>query len=134
MINVLKSKRTFQIVLVGSNLVPLMTGVLVAFFGVSVFVPSGDVSADFAAQVRVYAIWFTGVFFLSFWIARNMEISGPVLRIVAILIALAGVSRFITMIDIGEFPTSTVVAGVIELAVLLFIPWHRYVLKNQQAR
>lgn len=132
MIGLLRTKRMFQIVLVVSNLVPLITGLLVAVFGVSLFVPLEHVEVDFAAQVRVYAIWFTGVFFLCVWIARNMAISGPVLAILACLIALAGASRVYTMVTLGDYPTSTVIAAVVEMAVIVFIPWHRYLLKQDK--
>ncbi|WP_413785282.1 DUF4345 family protein [Cognatiyoonia sp. IB215446] len=77
-----------------------------------------------------YAIWFTGVFFLCLWVARNINICGPVLTILATLMALAGASRFYTMIEVGEFPTSTLIAGIVKIAVFLFIPWHRYLLKH----
>lgn len=133
MLRILKNRRVFQVVLVGSNLVPLVTGLLVTVLGVGLFVPLDQVGADFAAQVRVYAIWFTGIFFLFLWIAMNIETSGPVLKIVACLVALAGASRFYTMIVLAEFPTSTVIAGVVEVAVLVFIPWRRFLLAQDEA-
>jgi len=98
--------------------------------GVGLFVPPEQAGTDFAAQVRVYAIWFTGVFFMCLWIARNIEISGPVLAILATLITLAGASRVYTMVELGEFTPSTMFAAVVEMAVCLFIPWHRYLLKQ----
>ncbi|MEM7718464.1 MAG: DUF4345 family protein [Pseudomonadota bacterium] len=128
MLALLKSRRAFQIVLIGSNLVPLFTGTLVTVMGVALFVPTDVAGVDFAAQVRVYAIWFTGIFFLCVWIARNIEIAGPVLTILAILIALAGASRLYTMIELGEYPMSTYIAAFVEMAVILFIPWHRFLL------
>ena len=123
-------KRAFQIVLVLSNIVPLVTGTLVALSGAAFFFPAEAVSTDFAAQVRVYAIWFTAVFFLCIWIARNIEISGPVLRIVFVLMPLAGASRMYTMVSLEDFPPSVVVAAVIEMATVLFIPWHALVVRS----
>jgi len=123
-------KRAFQIVLVFSNLVPLITGTLVALNGASFFFPGQVVATDFAAQVRVYAIWFTAVFFLCVWIARNVEISGPVNRIVFTLMPLAGASRLYTMASLGDFPPSVVAGSVIEMATIVFIPWHTFVLRS----
>ncbi len=122
--------RVFQIVLVVSNLVPLILGVAVAVNGASFLVPDHTVDTSSAAQIRVYATWFTAIFFLSVWIARNIEISGPVLRIVFGLVALAGLSRLVTMVGLGDFPASTLIAAIIEIATVLFIPWHSYLMRT----
>lgn len=37
------------------------------------------------------------------------------------------------MIVLAEFPTSTVIAGVVEVAVLVFIPWRRFLLAQDEA-
>jgi len=123
--------RLFQIVLVGSNIVPLLTGLLAAFTGAALFVPGEQIATDFDAQVRVYGIWFSGIFWLSLWMAFNIKTCGPILKIVFSLVALAGVLRVYTMVTAGEFPTTTLVGAVVEIATLLFIPWHRYVLKQE---
>lgn len=121
----------FQIVLVGSNAVPLLTGLLATFTGAALFVPVEQITTDFHAQIRVYGIWFTGVFWLSLWMAFNIKTCGPVLKIEFSLMALAGVLRVYTMVTAGEFPPTTLVGAVVEIATLLFIPWHRYVLKQE---
>lgn len=123
-------RRLFQIVLVGSNLVPLILGIAVAINGVSFLLPDQQVGADIAAQIRVYAIWFTGIFFLSVWIAFNIETSGPILKIVFALVASAGASRLFTMFSLTVFPTSTMIAAIIEIGTILFIPWHSYLLRK----
>lgn len=125
-------KRAFQIVLVVSNLVPLILGVAVAINGASFLLPDQLVDTSAAAQIRVYAIWFTAIFFLSVWIAFNVETSGPVLRIVFGLVALAGLSRLVTMASLGDFPTPTLIAAIIEIATVLFIPWHSYLLRTRK--
>lgn len=127
-------KRLFQIVLVGSNAVPLLTGLLAAFTGAALFLPVEQITTDFHAQIRVYGIWFTGVFWLSIWMALNIRICGPVLKIVFSLIALAGVLRIYTMVSAGEFPATTLVGAVVEIATLLFIPWHQHVLKEELSK
>lgn len=56
------------------------------------------------------------------------------LTISATLMALAGASRFCTMFALDAFPVSTVIGGVVEIAVCLFLPWHRYLLRQTNAR
>ncbi len=92
--------------------------------------PAEQITTDFHAQIRVYGIWFTGVFWLSLWMAFNIKTCAPVLKIVFSIMALAGVLRVYTMVSAGEFPITTLVGAVVEIATLLFIPWHRYILKH----
>ena len=126
--------RLFQIVLIGANVVPLLTGLLATFLGAALFVDAAQINTDFNAQIRVYGIWFTGVFWLSVWMAFNIKKCGPVLKIVFSLMALAGVLRMFTMVSAGEYPITTLVGAVVEIATILFIPWHRYVLKQELLR
>ena len=58
-------KTVFQVVLVVFNIVPLLTGVAVAVNGAEFFVSPEVIDTNFDAQIRVYAIWFTAIFFLS---------------------------------------------------------------------
>ncbi|QEE36744.1 DUF4345 domain-containing protein [Octadecabacter sp. SW4] len=88
-------------------------------------------ATDFDAQIRIYGIWFKGVFWLSLWMAFNIKTFGPVLQIVFSVMAIAGVLRIYTIVTAGEFPTTTLVGAVVEIATQLFIPWHRYVLKQE---
>lgn len=127
-------KRLFQVVLIGSNLVPLGTGVLAALTGAALFVSAEEITTDFNAQVRVYGIWFTAIFFLSVWMAFNIDKCGPVLKIVFSLVALAGASRLYTMFAAGEYPVTTFVGAIVEFATLLFIPWHQYILTKMESR
>lgn len=46
--------------------------------------------------------------------------------IVATLMVVAGAPRFYTMGALDAFLVSTAIAGVVEVADCLFIPWHRY--------
>ncbi|MEM6626866.1 MAG: DUF4345 domain-containing protein [Pseudomonadota bacterium] len=125
-------KTAFQIVLIVSNIVPLLTGILVALNGAAFFVDADAIDVGFDAQIRTYAVWFTGIFLLSVWIAFNIEIAGPVLKIVFTLVALAGLSRVYAMYSLGSYPPRTVVAAGIEIFTLIFIPWHAYVLKKMR--
>ena len=59
-----------------------------------------------------------------------MDKCGPILKIVFSLVALAGVSRMYTMVSMEVYPTPTLVGATIEIATLLFIPWHQKILKQ----
>ena len=122
--------RLFQIVLVGSNLIPLATGLLAVAMGASLFVSDEHITTDFDAQIRVYGIWFTANFALCLWAAFNLKTCGPIIRIVFSLMAVAGVLRVYTMVTAGDFPTTTLVGSVVEIALLGFIPWHNHILKR----
>ncbi|PHQ85238.1 MAG: SAM-dependent methyltransferase [Thalassobium sp.] len=63
--------------------------------------------------------------------AFNIKTFGPVLQIVFSVMAIAGVLRIYMIVTAGEFPTTTLVGAVVEIATQLFIPWHRYVLKQE---
>lgn len=123
-------KKAFQITLVVSNMVPLLTGILALTSGASLFVSDDVITADFDAQIRVYGVWFTAIFFLSVWIAFNIETGGTVLKIVFILMAVAGVSRIYSMVSLGSYPVTTAIAAAVEIATLAFIPWHNYLVKK----
>ena len=89
--------------------------------------PEGQITADFDAQIRVYELWFTAIFFLSLWMAFNVETCGSVLEIVVSLVALAGALRIYAMFAMGEFPVSTLIGAIIEIAVPGFVPWHLHI-------
>ena len=48
--------RLLQVVSVGSNAVPLLTGLLATFAGAALFVPSEQITRDSQAQIRIYGI------------------------------------------------------------------------------
>ncbi len=76
-------------VLVGLNLIPLTTSLLAAFTGAALFVPEGQITVDFDAQVRVYGLRFTAIFFLGLRMAFIVETCGLMLKIVFSIVALA---------------------------------------------
>ena len=114
--------------LVGLNLIPLTTGLLAAFTGAALFAYEGQITVDFDAQVRVCGLRFTAIFFLSLWMAFNVETCGPVLKIVFSVVALTCALRIYAMFAMGEFPISTPIGAIVEIAMLSFIPWHRRIL------
>lgn len=97
-------KRSFQITIVVLNVVPLLTGILALVTGAALFVSEDVITTDFDAQIRVYGIWFTAIFFLSVWIALNVETAGSIVKLTFILVAIAGVARVYSMVTLGSYP------------------------------
>ncbi len=66
-------------------------------------------------------------FFNTVWIVRNLDIAGPVLMISFGRMALGGFARFSSMVNVGMPEPEMIGAAAVEIATLLFIPWHRAV-------
>jgi len=101
--------------------------------GASAFVPPEHVNANLDSMLRFYAVWFSGLFFLTIWCVRNLDSSGPVLMIMFVTMALGGVARLFSMSQIGMPDPPMLGATAIEIGVLLFIPWHRAVVRRSQS-
>ncbi len=126
-------RRTLQITMLTVAAVPLILGLLNLIAGAEAFVPADQVSADLDSMLRFYAVWFTAVFFLTIWCVRNLDIAGPVMLIMFSTMALGGLARLWSIYQVGMPAPSMIGAAVIEIAVLLFVPWHRAVLKRSAA-
>ncbi|MEM8859721.1 MAG: DUF4345 domain-containing protein [Chloroflexota bacterium] len=126
-------KRSLQIALLITALIPLALGVMNLFFGAAAFVPADQITPSLDNQLRFYAVWFTVVFFLIVWCVRNLEIAGPVMRIVFIVMALGGVARLFSIAQFGVPDPTMIGAIVIEIGVLAFIPWHNAYLRRLPA-
>ncbi|MEM7188147.1 MAG: DUF4345 family protein, partial [Pseudomonadota bacterium] len=69
-------------------------------------------------------------FFLTIWIVRNLERGGTVLMIVLVATAAAALARILSAMVYGLPDPAMVGIIAFELAVLLFIPWYRVVMRN----
>ena len=127
-------KRSLQITLLVVAAIPLVLGIMNFFVGAGGFVPADQITASLDSQLRFYAIWFTAVFFLMIWCVRNLEIAGPVMRIVFIVMAVGGVARLYSMSQLGVPEVSMIGATAIEIGVLAFIPWHAAFMRRQRAQ
>lgn len=124
-------KRALQMSMLTAATIPLVLGIVNLVSGAGRFVPVEQINANLDNQLRFYAVWFTAVFFLTIWCVRNLEIAGPVMQIMFVVMALGGVARLYSMNVVGLPDPPMLIATFIEIAVLLFIPWHAYVMRNQ---
>lgn len=125
-------KRSFQIALIIAGLIPFALGIMNFVGGASLF--NQDFTASLDNQLRFYAIWFTLPIFLAIWIVRNIEIAGPVLRIMFSVMALSALARLYSISQYGLPEPTMIGAMVIEIVFLLFIPWHSAVLRQSALR
>lgn len=118
----------FQTTLLLVAALPFSLGLMNFLGGAAAFVPEDVVTPRLDSQMRFSAIWSMLPFFLTLWIVRNLERAGPVLAIILIATALAGMARLYSATIYG-LPTP-LTAGIIafEVGVLAFIPWHRRVI------
>lgn len=126
-------RRTFQISLVVVGAIPLLLGIVNFTIGSGRIVPEDQVTPNLDSMWRFYSIWFTVVFFLAIWCARNIEIAGPVMRIMFSVMALGGLARLYSIYDVGVPEAPMIGAIFIEVGVLAFIPWHNAIIERRLA-
>ena len=125
-------RRTLQITMLIVAAIPLVIGIINFILGAGRFVPTDQITANLDNQLRFYAVWFTFVFFLTIWCVRNLEIAGPVMRIMFTTMALGGAARLYSMSQVGLPDPPMIVATVVEISVLAFIPWHSAVMRRRR--
>jgi len=125
-------RRTFQISLLLVAFLPFALGVKNFLGGAQAFVPLELVTPQLDNQLRFSAVWSMLPFFLTLWIVRNLERAGVVLAIVLGATALAGLARLYSISQYGMPEPFRAAAIVLEIGVLLFIPWHRKITSAMQ--
>ena len=126
-------RRTFQVSLVVVGAIPLLLGIVNFTIGSGRIVPEDQVTPNLDSMWRFYSIWFTVAFFLAIWCARNIDISGPVMRIMFSVMAVGGLARIYSIHDVGVPEAPMIGAIIIEIGVLAFIPWHNAIIARQRA-
>ncbi|MEM1125660.1 MAG: DUF4345 domain-containing protein [Bacteroidota bacterium] len=124
-------RRALQITMLVVAAVPLALGTMTFMFGAGQFLPPEQVTASLDNQIRFYAVWFTVVFFLTIWCVRNLDIAGPVMRIMFITMALGGMARLYSISQLGLPDAPMIGTAVVEIGVLAFIPWHAAVTQQR---
>ncbi|MEO1308344.1 MAG: DUF4345 domain-containing protein [Pseudomonadota bacterium] len=125
-------RRSLQITMLIVAAVPLVLGTLNLISGATAFVTDDQVNANLDNMLRFYAVWFMGAFFLTVWCVRNLDIAGPVMLIMFSTMALGGVARLFSITQVGLPDPPMLVATAVEVGVLVFVPWHRAVLRQSQ--
>ncbi|MEM7439148.1 MAG: DUF4345 family protein, partial [Pseudomonadota bacterium] len=118
-------RRSFQFSLLLVAFLPLALGMMTLILGAARFVPPDQVTPMLDSQLRFYGARSIMTFLLAIWIVRNMDSADAVLAIVFCTTAFGALARAYSAMEFG-LPTP-ISGGIIafELALLLFIPWHR---------
>lgn len=127
-------RRSLQITMLVVAAVPLALGTLSLVLGAGQFLPADQVTASLDNQLRFYAVWFTVVFFLTIWCVRNLDIAGPVMRIMFVTMALGGLARVFSISQVGLPDPPMIGAAIVEIGVLAFIPWHAAVMRRSPSQ
>lgn len=110
------------LILLGS--VAIVAGLGTAVLGVDSVVGAGEVSPTVDSEMRFYAVWYVGAGALLLWSARNLERAGALIRGLAGLLFLAGLSRGLSWVTVGEPHALSKTLMVIELVLpFLIVPW-----------
>ena len=121
--------RTLQVALVVAGIIPLILGIMNFLEGASApWLPDAPRTANADNQLRFYAIWFTAPFFLSIWMARNLDRAAPIAVIVFGVMCLAGFARLYSVVQVGWPDPPMIGAMIVEiLFIVIFVPWITYV-------
>ena len=95
--------------------------------------PPETITPSLDSQMRFHAVWFMLPLFVTIWIVRNLDVAGPVMQITFGTMALAGCARIVSALQYGMPEPAMIGAIVIEIGVLLFLPWHRSVIRQSSA-
>ena len=123
-------RRFFQITLLFVASLPFMLGVMTLISGGARFLPEEVVTARLDSQLRYYAVYSMLPLIMSIWIVRNLEIARTVLLITLGATALGAVARLYSATQFGQLDPATIGIIVFEIGVLVFIPWHRMVIRE----
>ncbi len=123
-------RRTFQITLVCVAFVPFLLGAMSLFYGAERLIPAALVTTDLDGQVRFWGIRSMLPFFLTLWIVSNLDKAHTVLVIVVGTTVAGGLARLFSTYKYGTADPALMGIIVFEVAVLLFIPWYRSVIKQ----
>ncbi len=119
----------FQVALLAVAFVPFVLGALSLFQGAGPLIPVEFLTPELDGQVRFWGVRSMLPFLLSNWIVANLERARTVLMIVLGATAAGGLARIAAAVHYGAPEPVTVGIIVLELAVLLFIPWYNKIVE-----
>lgn len=119
------SRRALQLVVAVLALVPLTTSSLIIIQGAGRFIGTEAVPAGLDSAIRYLAGVYFGVALYIWWIIPRIERQSAGITFVAGAIFLGGVSRAVSVADVGTAGLITWVFLTIELMVPLLVVWQR---------
>ena len=124
-------RRGLQILLGVLSLIPILICTLGILYGAGRF--GDDVSANLDNQYRYLSAFYLSLTFLVWWMIPNIERHAVPLRIVMGGIFLGGLARAYSHVTVGPADSDLFGGMILELALIIVIPWQAIVAKRAQA-
>ena len=117
-------KRGLQIVLAVLSLIPL-------YFAITGLIGGGEaanageaVTAGLDNQFRYLSAFYLSLFFLIWWVLRDLDNRGAVLRLLVLAIFLGGLARLYSYLTVGPPPLHAMIGMALELGAPVLVLWH----------
>jgi len=123
-------KRGLQIVLAVLSLIPLAFAVMGIYGGAEMANEGGAVTAGLDNQFRYLSAYYLSLFFLIWWILRDLENRGAVLRLLILAIFLGGLARLYSYVTVGPPPVRAIGGMALELGAPVLALWHKMAFKK----
>lgn len=124
-------KRGLQIVLGILSLIPLLFCILGVVYGAGRFVE--DVPAALDNQFRYLSTYYLSLTLLLWWAIPNIERHTMLVRIMVGVIFLGGLARLYSHLTVGPGEPGQFYGMILELALIVIIPWQAAVAKRAGA-
>lgn len=119
------SRRGLQVFLTFLGSIALVAGLATVLFGVASLLGAEDVSATVDSEMRFYATWYAAAGVVVLRSTRRLDNDGWVIRGVAAALFVAGCSRGLSWVAVGEPHLVAQILMVVELVLpLVILPWH----------
>jgi hypothetical protein len=129
------SRRVLQVFLTILGSVAFVAGATTVVLGVDSIVGAETVSATVDSEMRFYAVWYAGAGLVLVRAASRVEESATVIRGISVLLFVAGCSRGLSWMMVGEPHTVAQVLMIIELALpFVIVAWQAAIAGNHQER
>lgn len=124
------SRRALQVFLIFLATVALVAGLATVLFGAASLVGAEVVSGTVDSEMRFYATWYAGAGILLLRSVCRLETDTWIIRGIAGTLFVAGCSRALSWIAVGEPHLVAQVLMVIELVLpFVIVPWHAAVVR-----
>lgn len=116
-------KRGLQIVLAALSLIPLYFGILGIWGGAGFANDGGAVTNGLDNQYRYLSAYYLSLFFLIWWVLRDLENRGAVLRLLILAVFIGGLARLYSYMSVGAASLQETGGMMLELGSPLLALW-----------
>ena len=123
-------RNALQVTLAIFSVIPLAFGISGVFFGAGRWLPGEAIPAELDNQYRYLSAYYLSLSFLLWWAIPHIERHTTLIRIIAFVLFLGGLSRLWSFVDVGWGSQAQVAGMVIELAAPLLAVWQGFVARR----